>query len=77
MTAKTSSSAAISIRRVNTERCIYRGADLIGNIYDHRKRDRRDRFSSIQGDWLVAWTTGRCDWHSSYSEARDNALKGI
>jgi len=69
--------AAITIRRINGERCIYRGADLIGNIYDHRKRNKRDLYSNIQDDWMVAWITGRCDWHSTYSEARDNALKGI
>jgi len=25
---------------------------------------------------LVNWATGRVDWHNSYAEAKDNALKG-
>ena len=77
MSVNASSKAAITIRLVNGERCIYRGTDLIGNIYDHRKRNKRDHYSTILDNWMVAWITGRSDWHSRYSQARDNALKGI
>ena len=66
----------IQIRRINGERCVYQGNRLVANIYDHRGRSKTDRYSTIQGDWGVAWTSGRYDWHNTYAEARDNALKG-
>ncbi len=30
----------------------------------------------MPGAWSVNWATGRVDWHNTYAEARDNALKG-
>lgn len=66
----------IRIQRINGERCVYQGDRLIANIYDHRKRCKSDRFGTARGDWGVAWSSGRYDWHNTYSEARDNALKG-
>lgn len=67
---------AIRLRIENGRRCVFQGDTLIANIYDHRQRNRKDRYSTIEDDWMVAWTTGRVDWHGSYCEARDNALKG-
>lgn len=70
-------SGRIQIRRINGQRCVYQGARLVANIYDHRKRCKHDRFSTVKGDWGVAWASGRYDWHNTYCEARDNALKGM
>ena len=67
----------IRIKRTNGERCVYDGQKLIANIYDHRRRSKTDRHSTIQDNWGVAWVTGRYDWHETLAEARDNALKGI
>lgn len=68
-------SARIKIKRLNGERCIYRGSTLIGNIYDNRKRV--GLAPGITDAWAVAWTSGRYDQHATLAEARDNALKGI
>lgn len=65
----------IVIRRINGERCVYQGDRLIANIYDHR--DIRWRGEHVKDNWGVAWHTGRYDWHGTYAEARDNALKGL
>lgn len=58
-------------------RCVESGGKLIATIHDHRGRNRKDNFTSIQGDWNVCWMSGRVDWHDTYQEARDNALKGL
>lgn len=57
-------------------RCVERGGVLIATICDHRRRNKKDKCSGIQDNWGVAWSTGRYDWHGTYQEARDNALKG-
>lgn len=68
-------SMRVRICTINGERCVYQGERLIANIYDHRRTDRR-LTPTVQGAWGVAWANGRYDWHNSYQEARDNALKG-
>ncbi len=64
----------IEIKRINGERCVYRGGKLIANIYDNRRRVGQ---GNVTDKWAVAWITGRYDEHGTYAEARDNALKGI
>lgn len=41
---------------------------LIATIHQHK--------ADMPGSWSVNWATGRVDWHNSYAEAKDNALKG-
>ena len=67
---------SIKIKKINGERCVYQHGQLIANIYDHRRRAKRDQYNTIRDDWMVAWVSGRCDWHGTYEEAKDNALKG-
>lgn len=54
---------------------VTRGGTLIATIADHRHTSRICA-PSVRDNWAVLWTSGRVDWHGSYSEARDNALKG-
>lgn len=72
--------ARIEIRRENGQRNVYQGDELIASIFDHRGAakagTKTDRFSTIRDDWGVAWRSGRYDWHGTYAEARDNAMKG-
>jgi hypothetical protein len=68
-------SAAIHITQTNGERCVYRGDQLIATIVDHRRTNRKV-VHTVQGLWMVAWLTGRVDWHDTLALARDNALKG-
>lgn len=53
-------------------RAAYRGGTLIATI-SHEKPSRANNRPDAYG---VHWLTGRTDWHSSYSDARDNVLKG-
>ncbi|WOB06509.1 hypothetical protein [Piscinibacter gummiphilus] len=72
--------SAITIRRENGQRNAYLGGKFIASIHDFRAaaktNSKVDRFSTIQDNWGVAWTSGRYDWHGTYGEARDNVLKG-
>jgi hypothetical protein len=56
-------------------RYICRGTAIIGAIYAHRRTSRKV-VPTVQGNWMVAWSSGRVDWHDTLQEARDNALKG-
>jgi len=67
---------SIFIKRVNNQRCIVSGNVLLGNIYDHRARFGKKGHESIQAQWAIAWVTGRVDWFETYTQARDDALKG-
>lgn len=64
----------ITIKRENGQRNIYRGADYLGSINSF-DLPKHDRYSTIEGKWNVAWVTGRVDWHDTYAQAKDNALK--
>lgn len=70
-------SQRITIRRENGGRNVYKGGRLIAQIIDHRGLGAKDKWGRrIDGDWGVAWVSGRYDWHNTYQEASDNALKG-
>ncbi len=57
---------------------IYRGTDIIATLHDHRRNpERRAANTTIRDNWALCWLTGRVDWHGSFYEARDNALKGL
>lgn len=60
----------IHIKNTDDQKSIYHGKHLIAKIVDHRGKN------NARGDWSVEWSGGRVDWHNSYAEARDNALKG-
>ena len=53
-------------------RLLYDGKTLKATIH-HHPRWRREK---LPDEWNVCWLTGRVDWHATYTEARDNALKG-
>lgn len=53
-------------------RLVYKDKTLIATI-SHEKPNRANNRAAEYG---VHWTTGRTDWHDTYGEARDNALKG-
>lgn len=56
---------------------VWRGDELIATINDHRKNpERKVQHSTVRDNWNVCWRNGRVDWHGTYREAADNALKG-
>ena len=58
-------------------RVVYQGDKIIATIHDHRRWSQKSKeINNIAGNWGVAWMSGRYDWHDTYSEAMDNALKG-
>lgn len=61
----------VVIRHENGQRNVYKAGVYLASIFDHR----RSTGASIQGNWGVAWSTGRYDWHETYGQARDNVLK--
>lgn len=68
--------AKITIRataHIDGTRAVYRGASIIATI-SHTKPTRANGRTGAYG---VHWTTGRTDWHDTYAEARNNALKGL
>jgi len=65
--------ARITIKRENSQYNVYRGVELLATIHQGRPTPSNDR----KDNWNVCWTSGRVDWHGTYGEARDNALKGI
>ena len=71
----------ITIIRENGQYNVYRGEQYIASINDFRAEpktgSKADRFSRIRDNWNVCWLNGRVDWHGTYAEARDNALKGL
>jgi hypothetical protein len=76
MSGASPSRQRIVIRLQNGQRNAYLGDCLVASIYDHRGRNRADRFSTVCDNWGVAWRTGRYDWHGTLAEARANVLKG-
>lgn len=51
---------------------VYRGAELIATIHTGKPT----RANGRQAQWNVCRTTGRVDWFHSFSDARNDALKG-
>jgi hypothetical protein len=67
----------ITIKREFGQRNVFQGEALIATIHDHRHNpERRAAGTQVRDNWNVCWRNGRVDWHETYGEARDNALKG-
>lgn len=62
----------IRIKQENGQRNVYKDGAFIASIVDHRQSPK---IGTITDNWMVAWKTGRVDWHGSLSDARDNVLK--
>ena len=53
-------------------RLVYKDKTLIATI----SCEKPTRANNRPDTYGVHWLTGRTDWHGTYGEARDNALKG-
>lgn len=53
-------------------RSIYKGDTLIGTISNEKPNRSNNRVAR----YGIAWITGRFEWFDTYTEARDQALKG-
>jgi len=58
-----------SIKVENGQHNAYYGRKYIATINVQRKNP------AAQGDYGVAWATGRYDWHNTFQEAQDNVRK--
>ena len=56
----------------NGTKIVYCGDKIIATISGEKPTMSNGRSAK----YGVAWMTGRFDWHDTYGEARENAMKG-
>ncbi len=53
-----------------TNHWVERDGQMIATIHKHAA------WLKLPDKWSVNWMSGRVDWHGTFAEAKDNAIKG-